>query len=118
MQQFIHDARFAWLCSDKAPNGNPKGHVRRTILAELGRIEAEEERGQIALRLCELKQPTREAVAMVRHFRLGSPPGTPEQLADALRKTATAYLQSHAAMTWAEVREALESLVGDINSLE
>jgi hypothetical protein len=33
IRQFITDARFAWLCSDVAPNGDPqdnRGHLRRS----------------------------------------------------------------------------------------
>jgi hypothetical protein len=112
------DPLFAWLWCDGGPNGHPKKHVRRTILAELGRMDDEADREAIARELCEQQPTTRDAVAMIRASRLGQPPGTPEQLSEALRTTVDAYLKSHADMGWDDVRHALEYLMDDLDLIE
>jgi hypothetical protein len=122
IRQFITDARFAWLCSDVAPNGDPqdnRGHLRRTILTELGRIEEEDVREQLALHLCETKPTTREAVAMIRHYRLGTrPPGTAEQLTKAWCTTLLEYLVAHPDLEWEDIQRAVLSLAQLVDRME
>jgi hypothetical protein len=112
IKQFINDPRFAWLCSDAAPNGDPqdtRGHLRRTILTELGRIKEEDVREQLALHLCATQPKTRVAVAMIRAYRLGRRPhGTVEQLSRLLLQTLQAYLDTHPELEWEEINAALE----------
>jgi hypothetical protein len=98
---------------------NGTGHYRYAILYELGRIEDEDLREQVALHLCELKPTTRKAIALIRLCRLGKrPPATPHQLADALRKTMNMYLQEHEAMPWDDVRAALDLLRNAVDATE
>ena len=61
------------------------GHMRHTILAELGRIEDEDDLRSIARQICELKPGSKEAVAMIRQWRTGkSPSGDAISLTNAL----------------------------------
>jgi hypothetical protein len=111
------DPRFEWLCSDGPTIMAGKGHMRRTILSELGRIEDAEEREQLALYLCELQPTTREAIAILRRYRIGRPPpGTVDGLADGLRTTLNTYLRTHTELSWDDVREALAILRGDVEA--
>jgi hypothetical protein len=110
------DPRFEWLCSDGPTIMQGQGHMRRTILAELGRIEDAEDREAMALYLCEHQPTTRQAVAMIRQFRLGTqPPGSTAQLTAVLRRTINTYLDEHHPLTWEEVREALYALLRDVD---
>jgi hypothetical protein len=102
--QFVNDPRFAWLGSDTTP-------LRRTILAELGRIEDEAVRELIALDVCAAQPKTREAVARIRAFRLGrSPQGSAAQLYRALLNTLQEYRVAHPDMPWDAVQEAADRL--------
>ena len=61
--------------------------MRHTILAELGRIDDEQAREVMALYLCEHKPTTRQAVALIRQYRLGTrPQGSPRQLAAVIQR--------------------------------
>jgi hypothetical protein len=117
--QFHDDPRFEWLLSDDATIKSGKGHMRNVILQELGRIENETERAEVALFLCEQKPTVREAVSIIRRFRLGRlPQGTPEQLADVLRKALNEYVSTHEGITYDEMRAALSQLRADIDATE
>jgi hypothetical protein len=68
------DGRFAWVADGaKARSGSPDAW-KPSILVELGRIPNDEDLKVIALRICELKPKTKEAVSMIRRFRLGREP--------------------------------------------
>jgi hypothetical protein len=114
LRQFITDARFGWLCSDTTSNGDPadkRGHMRHTILTELGRMQDTAVREKLALHLCATQPTTREAVALIRAYRLGRhPQGTALQLSTILVHALQAYLFAHPAMEWKEVRQALAGL--------
>jgi hypothetical protein len=96
------DPRFAWL------------HTARcsTIMDELGRIDDDQNLAAMALYLCEHQPPTRQAVALIREFRLETrPPGTRDGLQAALHKAIDTYLAAHADMPWEAVQQALEAVV-------
>jgi hypothetical protein len=114
-----NDPRFEWLCSDEATIMRGEGHMRHTILSELGRIENDQAREAIALYLCETKPTTRRAVAFIRGYRLGKrPSSTAEQLADVIRCAINTYLREHDKLAWDDVRQALYQVLSDIDATE
>lgn len=72
--RIIMDAKnpkLNWLYDEKAAKAG-SGEMQQTILTELGKLESDPNALlAIAKRLCELKPKTREAVAIIRRFRLG-----------------------------------------------
>jgi hypothetical protein len=89
--------------------------MRHTILAELGRIDDEQEREAMALYLCEHKPTTRQAVALIRQYRLGTrPPGSVVQLADVIRRAIATYQAEHEPLTDDEVYQALHDVAHEV----
>jgi len=90
------DGRFAWVADGaKARAGSPDAW-KPSILVELGRIPNDEDLKAVALRICELNPKTKEAVAMIRRFRLGrEPEGNYLKLFAALESALNAYLSAH-----------------------
>jgi hypothetical protein len=106
-----HEPELTWLLDlDPSTHAIQKGGAyRMTILQELRRIEDEGVMKAVARRLCELKPSTREAVAMIRRFRLGrSAPASVNQLVDALAQTIDDYRMRHPQITDAQIHEALQ----------
>jgi hypothetical protein len=67
--KYIHDdPRFTWLFDLKANT------QKKSILTELGRCQDKETIIAFALRICELKPKTRDAIAMLRRARTGMAP--------------------------------------------
>jgi hypothetical protein len=82
-----------------------------TILAELGRIDDDEDMIEAARQLCELDpHPTvRNAVAMVRRWRTGTQPRADErQLAVAIASTIDKYVREHCDATQEILLQSLE----------
>ena len=108
------DPRLAWLFDSELIRTQEHAPFRRTILTELGRIPNDEDLRAVALRICELKPTTKEAVAMIRRFRLGRPAvGSVEGLWDVLARTINEYQASHPEITRTEMLRALE-IVSDL----
>lgn len=95
------EPRCAWL----------REEGRGTIMNELGRIAYAPDIVAMALYLCEHRPSTRQAVAMIREFRLATrPPGTSADLQAVLWQALETYLATHAAMSSAQVQQALEAV--------
>jgi len=62
---------FRWFYDDDAIDAGTGRIRRKTILAELGRLDDDDLILQLARVLCEQKPPMREAIAMIRRHRLG-----------------------------------------------
>ena len=95
-----------------------ENRFKRTILAELGRIQDNETMAKMAVDLCELKPITCDAVGMIRRFRLG---GLPQASATGLLHHIIEYgigpyEVTHTGVTPQLVREALRELLGRIHS--
>jgi hypothetical protein len=96
------DPCFAWLHRARGT----------TIMDALGRIDDDQNLVAMALYLCEHQPPTRQAVALIREFRLEArPPGTRDGLQAALHKALDTYLAAHAEMPREAVQQALEAVV-------
>jgi hypothetical protein len=109
------DPRFAWLCNDSETIMRGEGHMRQTILGALGRIEDVDEMEAMALVLCEYQPTTRQALAMIRQFRLGTRPlGTLTQLADLLRRTIATYQVEHAPLAVDDIVQALHDVAHEL----
>jgi hypothetical protein len=109
------DPRFEWLSSDSATILQGRGHMRSTILAELGRIEDEHDREALALYLCAHQPTARQAIALLRQYRLGTcPRGSAAQLTDILRRTVATYQAEHTGLTDDEVYQALHDVAHEI----
>ena len=111
----LDDPRFEWLCSDGVTIRQGKGHMRHAILAALGRIDDEQERAAMALSLCAHKPTTRQAVALIRQYRLGTrPPGSVRQLADVIRRAVATYQAEHVPLSADEVYQGLHDVAHEI----
>jgi hypothetical protein len=74
----------------------------------LGRIANDEELRAVARRICEHKPTTKDAVVMIRRFRLGrQPKGDANDLTDRLIDLISTYLDSHAGVDDAMILQAL-----------
>ena len=104
----MHDERFLWLCDPKAMQESRPHSFRPTILAELGRISNEDDLKAIALRICEVKPKTKEAVVMIRRWRLNrSGKGDALKLANEVIATINDYLARYPETTDEQVLTAL-----------
>lgn len=100
-----------WLIDYPSKAGH-HGNVRRTILTELGRIEDDETLIAVAQELCELQPTTKEAIALIRHWREVQ---KPLDLTASLQRTLNAYLQAHPMVTLEEMAEALLNIADMID---
>lgn len=92
------DARFAWLDQER----------RATILDALGRIADDQDLRTMALYLCAERPTTRQALALIRQFRLQLlPPGTAVGLTAAIHTAIETYLVEHADLPCGTIEEAL-----------
>jgi hypothetical protein len=106
---FGKEAGFQWLADFERMKAGKPHAWRKTILAELGRIEDEDDFRAIALRICELKPKTHDAVAMIRDARFGRHRvGRPDDLANELVSCINDYMTRKRATEWLGVIEALE----------
>jgi hypothetical protein len=83
------------------------GALRKTILAELHRLDDDAALRGVARRICDHRLPTAEAVALIRRARLGRDPAPPDRLADAILATVDAHLARYPATPQSAVVDAL-----------
>jgi hypothetical protein len=108
---------FRYLFGDVKEVGS-KMFRRKTVIAELGRIEDEAEMLAVARDICEKKPKAREAIAMIRGYRLyghqldGRPFASRVNLMDAIIRTIEEYRGTHQEVTSRFVIETLEDCVG------
>jgi hypothetical protein len=102
---------FRWLGDREAVNRGD-GHFRRSIMQELGRIDNDDAMKSVARQICKLKPRAREAVAMIRRWRLGErrKAGNVLALTDELVGVVNDYLNRHPEMTTRQLRTAAENL--------
>jgi hypothetical protein len=98
-----------WLIGYTSKEGKP-GQVRKTILAELGRIDDDTKLIMTAQAICAAHLNTRSAVAMIRGFRLGDPVGSISELTELLRRTVNTYVREHADLSLADAQLAVGNL--------
>jgi hypothetical protein len=98
-----------WLIGYTSKEGKP-GKVRKTILAELGRLDDDTDLVMMARAICASRPNTRDALARIRQFRLGGRLGSISQLTELLRRTVDTYLCEHADFSWAEAQLAVADL--------
>jgi hypothetical protein len=96
------EGRYSWLC-------DPVTQIIRVgILAELGHIEDDAALRALAARICGLKPRTREAVAMIRHWRRNATaPAGETALTREILAAIDAYLARHPGTTRREIVDAL-----------
>jgi hypothetical protein len=96
-----------WLCD---PDAVMRGEARlqMTIMQELGRIYPNAQLVAFAVRICELRPKTREAVKMLRKARLEhGAKGSIDDLAEVLRRTLNNYLRWRPHLTLADAQESV-----------
>lgn len=104
------DPRFEWLWWG--------GRLRKTILAELGRVGDEDDIRALALTLCEQKPRTTDAIVRIRQWRLGrQEAGTADQLGDELCRAIDGYLARYPKTALATVIEALDATRDVVDAL-
>jgi len=108
MKLLKDDPRFKWLIDpERAIRGEP-GSFRRGILCELGRIDNEDTVRVIALKICELRPKTKDAVVMIRRWRTRTvPAGDLWQLHDDLVSAINSYVTKYPDTTWQDVLKTL-----------
>lgn len=86
------------------------------MLVELGRVEDPDELRIVARRICKLKPKARDAVAMIRRYRVGEPPRVRQgALADELIRIVNAYVAAHPAASWSTVRTEVEQVLAAVD---
>jgi hypothetical protein len=106
-----HEPWAEWLVGHASQEGKP-GQVRKTILAELGRLDDDEDLLVMARAICTDCPNTRDALARIRRFRLGRmPAGSISQLTDVLRHTVNTYLREHSDFSLADAQLAVADLL-------
>jgi hypothetical protein len=106
------DSRFKWLFDLEAVMNNRPNAKRRAILAALGRIDGDDVMRGVALYICEQRPTAREAVQIIRNFRLSNQStGDVKQLKDELDRLIADYTTRHPAMPFSRVCEALSSVL-------
>jgi hypothetical protein len=109
----VDDPPLAYLWIWGLPHiPNPGDHrAKWTILAELGRIEDDDDLRAIAAQVCELKLKTSDAVAAIRRVRLGKAAKSDvPALTNALIRTINQYLVRCPDTTGAQIVTALENV--------
>ena len=78
----LSDCReLSWLLDPEAmERGGTKGAWKPTIMAELGRIENPDEMRKIARQICVIKPKVKEAIVLIRRYRVGQNKPKKEQL--------------------------------------
>jgi hypothetical protein len=90
------DGRFAWVADGPRSAAGAPDALKSSILVELGRIPNDEDLKAVALRICELKPKTKDAVSMIRRVRLGrEAKGGYLKLCESLENALNAYLSGH-----------------------
>jgi hypothetical protein len=106
------DTPEAYLWIWGKPNVPRSGdhRVKWTVLAELGRFEDEELMREVAVRICELKLTTRDALRRLRQFRTGRiKSGDALELANAVIATINDYMNTHAGLSADDILDALNT---------
>ena len=103
------DARFIWVMGEKGTNGKP------AILSELGRCFLPNTIQTAALKICELKPKTKDAVTLIRSWRTGkTPEWNPFDLGNHIISTINEYKRRHSEMPWSDVENVLRVVLGHI----
>lgn len=69
-----HDPEFAWLADGPAMTEGKRNSWKPGILAELGRIDNEDDIRTFAREICRIKPFTKDAERAIREWRLGKEP--------------------------------------------
>jgi hypothetical protein len=102
------DKRFAWVADRAAIEAETKDAWKPGILSALGRIPNDEDLKAVALRVCELKPKTKDAIAMIRRWRTGkASAGDAVGLHKEIVRAVNDYLHRHPGTPWLEVEAAL-----------
>jgi len=112
--KLLHELpQYAWLFEDN-------GERRWTLVEELGRVPDDELLRSVALELCKKKPRVRDALVMLRHWRLHVTGREQRVKADAdrlqreLRNVLNDYLLRHPETTQEQLLEAIRGLHTDV----
>lgn len=109
------DPAFTWLCDYAAMARGDDGAWKPGILAELGRVEDEQDMRSLARQLCELRPRAKNAVLMIRRWRTGrAPRGDPINLTSVILKAIDDYRLRHEGVSDQLVLASLENAMGYI----
>lgn len=105
-----NDSRFFWIVGN-----NKEMHWKPIILTELGRCLSAEVIKNFALKICELKPKSKDAVALIRSWRTGKKPEwNPFDLGNYIINTINEYKYRHSEMPWSDVENVLRVVLGHI----
>ena len=105
------EAEFNWLWNAKEQK------YRKTILAELGRLDDRESIRAVARHLCEVKPSTAKAVALIRRARGVSQSAGVESLVNRIVATITGFLELYPATQTVDVKAALQEIADRVERL-
>lgn len=89
---------------------------KRSILAELGRLNDHEEVRAVAQRICEIKPRSRDAIAMIRRARLGrEAPATTGALTQELLRAVNAYRVRHPSAPLGQIRREVQAVLTKVD---
>ncbi len=108
------DSPLHWL-HDHDRDGRPRA-TKHTILAELGRIEDEDELREAAGLICAMRPRTRQAVTYIRRWRIGERRGSAPQLAAELVRVVYDYLRRYPLTEPTDVQAALAAAWDDLRA--
>jgi hypothetical protein len=111
-------SRFKWLLDTEAIMAGT-AHFPHTILSEIGRIPNDDDKREVAAFLCERKPKVKEAVRIIRHFRIGKrAPASADSLSDRLCNLIDDYREGHKGASLDLVREALQVVAEAVDTAE
>jgi hypothetical protein len=113
--------KWTWIIDREACQRGDKRPWKSTILMELGRISDPDQMIEVARQLSNIDpHPTaREAVAMIRRWRLGTQPAAdPHQLSVTIGNTVQRYIDTHRDVDKDTVLAALEHVVKTVKSMD
>jgi hypothetical protein len=103
----MKEDRFLWICDPAKMRAGTTGAWRPAILSELGRIKDCEIMKALALRICELKPKTKEAVSIIRNFRLGERKPDAGRLSSEIIRTINSYIERFPTVTNDEIQQSM-----------
>jgi hypothetical protein len=96
---------FEWLYS-----GDRVHPMRKMVLSELGHIEDNQEMLELAREICARKPRDRDAVALIRRYRIERSPESRRALGEVVALGVLGYVAEHPEMTMGEIARTLRKV--------
>ncbi len=108
-------ARYYWIWDKPNVPRDGDHRVKWTVLAELGRVEGDNNMRALAAYVCKERLTTRAAVLAIRRLRAGEPPPADAlELANAMIATINDYGSRRSGLSADDIRDALRTVEANI----